>query len=66
MAKKTVVTKIPVNELELDGVYKTYVQELVKILKIDEERQEIVLFNISGAHKQWVGFKNIYLTERIR
>lgn len=67
MAKKQQsVPKIPVKDMEVDGVYKTYVQEIVKILEINKETETIVLFNISGAHKQWIEFRNIYLIERIR
>lgn len=68
MAKKVEVNvnRIPVSELEVNCVYKTYVQELVKILEINNERKSICLYNISGAHKQWVDFKNIYLTNKIR
>lgn len=66
MAKKKVMTKIPVNELEVDGVYRSYVQDIVKILEIKKDTETVVLFNISGAHKQWTEFKYINLVERIR
>lgn len=70
MAKKKdnteeLAPKIPVNEIELGGVYKTAVQDIVRIEKIDGENEKIVLYNISGAHRQWVGFGHIYLTEKL-
>ena len=68
MAKKKngeVSPKIPVKEIEVDGVYRTWVSDIVKIQKIDEDRQTVVLYNITGSFKQWVAFKNIYLTERL-
>jgi len=60
------VPKIPVNEIELGGVYKTFVNELVRVDKIDGEKKQIVLYNINGAHKQWIDFQHIYLIEKIR
>ena len=66
MAKKNENNgKIPVEELKVDGVYKTYVGDIVKILKINNERKEIVLSNVTGAHKQWTSFKNIYIVEQL-
>ena len=71
MAKKkntneSLAPKIPVNEIELGGVYKTYVNELVQVLQINGETNQFLIYNISGAHKQWIDFKYIYLTEKIR
>ena len=65
MAKKQEkAEKIPVKDLEVGATYRTYVLDLVKILQIDEDRETVVLYNISGAHKQWVAFKNIFLIEK--
>jgi len=65
MAKKQEkAEKIPVKDLEVGATYRTYVLDLVKILQIDEDRETVVLYNISGAHKQWVSFKNIFLIEK--
>ena len=69
MAKKkaaAVTKRIDVKDIEVDGTYKTYVKDIVKILKINEDRKQIILYNISGSHKQWVDFRNIYLVERLR
>jgi len=68
MAKKKVKTevekdRIPVEDIVVGGVYKTYVQEIVKVLKKDEDRQEFVLFNVNGAFKQWTAFRHIWLTK---
>lgn len=70
MAKKKdnteeLAPKIPLNEIELGGIYKTAVQDIVRVEKIDGGNEKIVLYNISGAHRQWVDFKYIYLVEKI-
>lgn len=57
--------KIPVNEIEIGGVYKTAVQDIVRVEKIDGGNEKIVVYNISGAHKQWIDFKHIYLVEKL-
>lgn len=59
------VPKIPVNEIEVGGVYKSGVNDLVRIEKIDEDQQKIVLYNISGSHRQWIDFKHVYLIEKV-
>ena len=41
-------------ELRVNGVYKTHVGDLVKILSIDEKNDRLHLFNISDSAKQWV------------
>ena len=64
MAKKEKKEKLPVSEIFEGATYRTYVLDLVKILKKDDEKEEIILYNISGSHKQWISFKNIYLIER--
>lgn len=69
MAKRKGMTekgeRIPVEEIEVDGVYKSYVNDIVKILSIHKDRKQIVLYNVTSAHKQWIDFKNIYLISRI-
>ena len=57
--------RIDVKDIVVDGVYKTYVNDIVKILKINEDRKQFVLMNITGSFKQWVDFKNIYLVEKL-
>lgn len=59
------VEKISVEDIEINGVYKTYVGDIVKILEIDNERECITLMNITGSFKQWIDFKNIFLVRRI-
>ena len=71
MAKKkteteVLPTRIPVNEIEVGGVYKTAVKELVRVEQINGETEKIKLTNITGGHKQWVDFKHIYLVEKLR
>ncbi len=63
---KTVVKNIPLEDLEVDGTYKSYVGDVVKILKIDEKNKTVVLYNVSGSHKQWTSFNYINLVEKIR
>ena len=69
MAKKKAETdelkKIPVSELEVGGVYKSAVQDLIRIENIDEENQKVVVYNISGAHKIWLDFKHIFMVEKV-
>jgi len=55
---------IPVKDLVINGVYQSWVQDIVKILKINESTQTITLYNVSGAHKQWTSFKHINLIKR--
>ena len=56
---------IKVEDIVIDGVYKTHVKDLIKILEINEERKSILLYNISGSFKQIVDFKRIALVEKI-
>jgi len=64
--KETSVERIPLNEIEVGGIYKTFVNELVRIEEIRGKEEKIVLYNLTGAHKQWVDFKHIFLIEKIR
>jgi hypothetical protein len=66
MAKKKAerLVKIPIEEIEVNGVYKTYVNDIVKVLSIDKEKEQFVLMNITGSFKQWIDFKNIFLVTR--
>ena len=57
--------RIAVKDIVVDGVYKTYVNDIVKVLKINKDREQFVLMNITGAFKQWVDFRYIYLVERL-
>jgi len=67
MAKKKngVTPKIPVSELKINTVYRTYVRDIVKILKINEATKTVVLYNVTGSFRQWVDFKNIYIVEKL-
>ena len=68
MAKKNgngEAPKIPVSEIKVGGVYKTYVNDLIRIEDINETTQMIRLYNVTGAFKQWTAFKNIYLIEHM-
>jgi len=56
--------RIAVKDIVVDGVYKTYVNDIVKVLQINMDREQFVLMNITGSFKQWTDFKNIYLIER--
>lgn len=69
MAKKKVkaqpkVELINPEDLVVNGVYQTWVQDIVKILKINKSQKKIVLYNVSGSHKQWIEFKNISILKR--
>lgn len=64
--KEAQTPKIPVNEIELGGVYKNYVNELVRVEEINTTTNEVVLYNITGSHKQWINFKHVYLVEKVR
>lgn len=73
MAKKTAKIantevkkeRIPLDEIEVGGVYKSYANDLVKIEEKNDEREQVVLSNITHAFRQWVSYKNIYLVDRI-
>lgn len=56
---------IPINEIELGGVYRAAVNDLVKVEKIDAGNKKVVLYNITGAHKQWVDFRYLHLVEKV-
>ena len=56
---------IKVEDITVDGVYRTYVKDLVKIIEINKNRKSISLFNISGSFNQIIDFKNIALVEKI-
>lgn len=60
------ITKIPVEDLEIDGVYRTYVKDIVKVLEINEQTETVKLYNISGAHRQWTKFKYVNIVEKVR
>lgn len=53
-------------KLEVGGVYKTNVQDLVKIKEIDEQKGKIHLYNITESCNQWVNLVGHRLKERIR
>jgi mRNA-degrading endonuclease RelE of RelBE toxin-antitoxin system len=41
-------------KIEINGVYKTHVGDLVKIMEIDKANDRIHLYNISDGANQWV------------
>jgi len=55
---------IPVESLEINGVYQTYVKDIVKVLSIDNIKKVICFYNVSGTHKQWTDFKHINIVKR--
>lgn len=42
------------NKLEVGGVYKTHVGDLVKVISFDNDSDRLHLFNISDGSNQWV------------
>jgi hypothetical protein len=53
-------------KLEVEGVYKTNVKDLVKIREIDEKKGKMHLYNITENCNQWVNIKNHRLVAKIR
>lgn len=43
-------------EIEINGVYKSHVGDLIKVLEIDKSNDRIHLYNISDGANQWVSF----------
>lgn len=41
-------------DLEINGIYRTHIGDLVKIISIDESNDRIKIFNISDGANQWV------------
>jgi|GEM_PF-2185266 mRNA-degrading endonuclease RelE of RelBE toxin-antitoxin system len=41
-------------KIEIGGVYRTHVGDLVKIVSINKEKDEIWIYNISENANQWV------------
>lgn len=41
-------------KIEVGGVYRTHVGDLVKIVAINKERDEVHIYNISEGANQWV------------
>jgi len=41
-------------KIEIGGVYRTHVGDLVKIASINKEKDEIWIYNISENANQWV------------
>lgn len=52
-------------KIEINGVYKTHVGDLVKIMEIDKPNDRIHLYNISDGANQWVSLSRA-LTHKIR
>ena len=50
---------------EINCVYQTHVKDLVKVIKIYDETQTVLLQNISGAFSQRVDIKNLNLVKKI-
>jgi hypothetical protein len=71
MAKKKSENTVEVNRIEpsdidVGGIYRTYVNDLVRVESFNGETNKFVLYNISGAHRQWIDPANICLIEKIR
>ena len=56
---------IPVKDLKIGTLYKTYQKDIVKIEKIDEERQSVVMYNATAQCRQWVDFRHVLITNKI-
>ena len=52
-------------KIEINGVYKTHVGDLVKIMDIDKPNDRIHLYNISDGANQWVSLSRA-LEHKIR
>lgn len=69
MAKKKAeiaeTKRIPVKDIKVNDIYKTYVNDIVKVTKINEESETITLYNVTGSYNQWISFKHIFLIEKI-
>lgn len=59
------IDKIPVEDIQVEGVYKTYVGDIIKVLDINKATKTVTLFNITGSFKQWTEFKNVNLIRKI-
>jgi hypothetical protein len=53
-------------KLEVGGVYKTNVKDLVEIREINDQTQQLKLYNITESCTQWTSIKKHRLIERIR
>ena len=52
-------------KIEINGVYKTHVGDLVKVVEIDKPNDRIHLYNISDGANQWVSLSRA-LVHKIR
>ena len=52
-------------KIEIDGVYKTHVNDLVKVIEIDKPNDRIHLYNISEGANQWVSLSRA-ITHKLR
>jgi hypothetical protein len=43
-----------IEKIEVNEVWKTHVNDLVKIIEIDKENDRVHIFNISDGANQWV------------
>ena len=53
-------------KLEVNGVYRTNVKDLVKIKEIHEDKGQMYLQNITESCHQWVNIKGHRLITKIR
>lgn len=60
------VKQIPLDELKEDGVYRTYVGDIVKIKAIRSEINQLYIYNISEGCNIYMNLKKHILTQRIR
>jgi hypothetical protein len=56
----------PEIKLEVEGVYKTNVKDLVKIVEIREEKGQMYLHNMTENCHQWVNIKGHRLVTKVR
>ena len=62
--KESEFSNIEVRDLEIGAVYQNHVKDLVKVLEINNETKVVLFYNVSGAYRQWIDFKNIALVEK--
>ena len=53
-------------ELEIGRVYKTSTNNIVKVISIDNDKDELHVYNISESCNIWTKFSRHNLTQKIR
>jgi len=57
---------IPVEELEINGVYRNFKRDLVQVKRIDTIKRELYLFNISEQCNMLIRFERHTLNTKVR